>query len=576
MMRFGNWVSRATVLCTYSRPCVSTGCLRRISPNVLSSVRPPCYREFSNTAVRNVIYTSPIPDIHIKEESLADYLLPKLERFGSRTALVDNDTGKLYTYLELKDAVIKVASALHRLGYKKGDVLCMCSTNSTEYAILILACVTSGIILTTTNPTYTPVELARHLSHSGSTGVILMKSLLPNVKEALASDNVLKHKLKNIIVVGEMEGYESFSSLLNDDGTCFPENLTIDPNEDVALLPYSSGTTGLPKGVMLTHMNVIANLQQTRPQLTITMDDTILCLLPMFHVAGLIAILMGILKDGGKIVTLPQFEPGSFLKAIQQHKVTLLYMVPPIALFLARHPLVDKFDISSIRSHVCAAAPLGESLCLEYENRIKHPICQGYGMTELSPFATLDTLPPYHLGTVGQLVPNTKAKIMCPETGAALGPGETGEICINGPQVMKGYLNNEEATREMIKDGWLFTGDLGHVREDGCFVIADRLKELIKYKGLQVAPAELEDVLLSHPGVQDVAVIGVPDERAGEIPRAYIVPKPNSKYTPEDISKFVEENVASYKKLRGGVEFLEEIPKSPSGKILRRILRDMP
>ncbi|XP_033733814.1 4-coumarate--CoA ligase 1-like [Pecten maximus] len=533
--------SRLGALCTYHQRYMSTSCLRRIYPSVLSSVRPPCYREFSNTAVRNVIFTSPIPDIHIKEESLAEYLLPEFERFGNKTALVDDSAGKSYTYLGLRDAVIKLSSALHRLGYKKGDVLCMCSTNSTEYAILILACVTSGIILTTTNPVYTSGEIVRHFHHSGASGVVVTKSLLPNVQEALASDSSLQSTIKNIIVVGDMEGYRSFSSLLSDDGTCFPENLMIDPNEDVALLPYSSGTTGLPKGVMLTHMNIVSNLQQTRPQFAITNDDSVLCLLPMFHAYGMLFILMNTLQDGGKLVILPEFEPESFLTSIQQHKVSLLYMVPPIALFLARHPLVDKFDISSIRAHLCAAAPLGESLCLEYEKRLKYPVVQGYGMTELSPVATLDTLPPHHVGTVGELVPNTSAKFLCLETGAELGPGKTGELCIRGPQVMKGYLNNEKATKEMIIDGWLHTGDVGYVREDGSFMITDRLKELIKYKGFQVAPAELEDVLLRHPGVQDVAVIGVPDERAGEIPRAYIVPKPNSKYTPEDISKFVEE-----------------------------------
>ncbi|XP_060080312.1 probable 4-coumarate--CoA ligase 1 [Ylistrum balloti] len=562
---------------TYSRRYLTNGNLRkRISSTVLTPTRQLGTRKlFSSTTAQCVIYTSPLPDLNIKEESLPEYLLPKFEIFGNRTALVDDSSGKSYTYLEMRDAVIQLCSALHKLGYRKGDVLCMCSTNNTEYAILILACATSGIMLTTTNPVYTSAELTRHLRHSGAIGVVVIKSLLPNVKEALESDSVLKTSISNIIVVGEAEGYRSFSDLLNDDGSCFPENLTINPKEDVALLPYSSGTTGFPKGVMLTHLNIVSNLQQIRPLLTFTTDDTSLCLLPMFHAYGMLIILFSALQDGAKLVIIPEFEPESFLTTIQRHKVTVLFMVPPVALFLARHPMVDKFDISSISRHVCAAAPLGQSISREYENRLKRPVCQGYGMTELSPVATIDTLPPHHIGTVGPLVPNTAAKIVCPDTGASLGPGKTGELCIRGPQVMKGYLNNEEATNNMIKDGWLYTGDVGYAREDGSFVITDRLKELIKYKGLQVAPAELEDLLLRHPGVQDVAVVGVADERAGEIPRAFIVPKPNSKVTPEDVSRFVEENVTPFKKLRGGVEFLNEIPKSPSGKILRRMLRDL-
>ncbi|OWF50401.1 4-coumarate--CoA ligase 1 [Mizuhopecten yessoensis] len=575
-MSLGKSVRRLSVLGTYSRLYMSTGSpRRRACPAVGSITLQWCTRKFSSSSARNIIFTSPIPDIQIKEESLSEYLLPKFEHFGNRTALVDANNGKTYTYLEMRDAVIKLGSALHRLGYRKGDVLCMCSTNNTEYALLILACVTSGIILTTTNPAYTSGELARHLNHSGTSGVVVFKSLLPTVQEAIESDIKLKTTLKHIIVVGEMDGYRSFSNLLNDDGTCFPDNITFNPKDDVALLPYSSGTTGLPKGVMLTHRNIVSNLQQTRPQHIIKADDTILCLLPMFHGYGMIMILQNTLQDGGKLVILSQFEPVCFLKSIQQHRVTVLYMVPPMALFLARHPIVDTYDISSIRSHLSAAAPLGESLSREYEARLRYPVVQGYGMTELSPVATLDTLPPHHIGTVGPLIPNSSAKIVCSETGADLGPGETGELCIRGPHVMKGYLNNEAATNDMIKDGWLYTGDVGHVRDDGCFVITDRLKELIKYKGFQVAPAELEDLLLRHPGVQDAAVIGMPDERAGEIPRAYIVPNPNKKVTSEEISKFVEENAASHKQLRGGVEFLDEIPKSPSGKILRRILRNM-
>ncbi|XP_060076476.1 probable 4-coumarate--CoA ligase 1 [Ylistrum balloti] len=530
--------------------------------------------QFSTTTNAQVIYKSPVADVDIKTESLPEYLLPKFKMFGNRLALIDNETGKSYTYMQLRDAVIKVASALRRLGYRKGDVLCMCSTNNTEYAILILACVTSGIILTTTNPVYTSDELARHLHHSGSTGVIVIDALLPHVKEVIKADRNLQNNIKNVIVIGQANEYRPFSSLLEDDGGFFVENIDFDPHNDVVLLPYSSGTSGFPKGVMLTHMNIVSNLQQFRTISKPNDDDTSLCILPLYHCYGMIPLLMGVLQEGGTLVTMPRFEPESFLTAIQKYKVTILHMVPPIVLFLAKHPMVIKYDLTSVQTSCSSAAPLAVSLCNEYENRFKSTVIQGYGMTELSPVATIDTESSIHAGTVGFLVPNSGAKIVSLETGAELGHGETGEICVRGPQVMKGYYNNKEATNETIRDGWLHTGDVGYVNDDGCFVITDRKKELIKYKGFQVAPAELEDILLRHPGIQDAAVIGVQDEDAGEVPRAYVVSKPNQTLSCENVSKYVEDNVSPYKKLRGGVEIVEQVPKSPSGKILRRILRE--
>ncbi|XP_033733817.1 4-coumarate--CoA ligase 1-like isoform X2 [Pecten maximus] len=512
---------------------------------IWSSIETPIDRrafgkQFSTTSAAQVIYTSPFPDVEIKTQSLPEYIFPKFEIFGNKMALVDNDTGKSYTYLQLRDAVIKVASGLHRLGYKKGDVLCMCSTNSTEYAILILACVTSGIILTTTNPAYTSGELTRHLLHSECNGVVVIEALLPCVKEAISADRNLQTNIKNIIVVGEAEGYRSFSSLLKDDGSLFNENVDFNPHNDVTLLPYSSGTSGFPKGVMLTHMNIVSNLQQFRECTRSTSEDIGLCILPLFHSYGMIPILLGTLQEGGTLVTMPRFEPEPFLNALQRHRVTILQMVPPIVLFLAKHPMVQKYDLTSIQVSICAAAPLAFSLFTEYQNRLNLSIIQGYGMTELSPVATLDTMSSVHPGTSGFLIPNTSAKVVNIDTGAELGPGQIGEICIRGPQIMKGYHNNKEATDETVRDGWLHTGDIGYVNDDECFVITDRLKELIKYKGFQIAPAELEDLLLQHPGIQDAAVIGVADEEAGEVPRAYVVPKPDQALTCESVAKFVE------------------------------------
>ncbi|XP_060076477.1 uncharacterized protein LOC132556109 [Ylistrum balloti] len=530
-------------------------------------------RSFSTSSSTKTIFKSSLQDLELPKKPLGEYLLQKFDNFGDKTALVDFASGKTYSYPELKAAIIRVASALNKLGYKKGDTMAMYSVNNTEYCILLIACAASGIILTTANPAYTPAELVRHLNHSGSTSLVVFEALMPVAKAALDSDPKLKTVIKEVIVIGEAEGCRPFSSLLEDDGKSFPENLNIDPMNDVVVVPYSSGTTGLPKGVQLTNHNLVANLQQFRPVIKVTVEDTSLGILPFYHCYGMIPVMMGVFQDGGKLVTLPKFDPVMFLKAMSEQKVTMAHIVPPIVVFMAKHPAVSQFDLSHLKRTVVGAAPLGEAITEEFTKRLNVPVTQGYGLTETSPVLAVDTLPP-NPGTTGRLLPNTMAKVVNPETGAELGIGETGELVFKGPQIMKGYLNNQQATDEMIKDGWLYSGDVGHVREDGCLVITDRLKELIKYKGYQVPPAELEDLLLKHPSIQDAAVIGVPDENAGELPRAYVVPKPDQTLSEEDVCKFVEDNVSAYKRLRGGVELMKEIPKSPSGKILRRILRD--
>ncbi|XP_063426390.1 uncharacterized protein LOC134710116 [Mytilus trossulus] len=527
-----------------------------------------------STSDQRAVHRSLIPDIDIPNVSLTDFLFPRFDKFSKNVAMVDGTTEKSYTYTELKENAIKVASALTRMGYKKGDVLAIYSTNSPEFTMVMLGAAAAGIIVTTMNPAYTSGELARHLEHSGASSLFTIPALVGTVKDALETDKVLKSIIKNIVVFGTADGHRPFSTLLEDDGKAFPENISIDPMEDVVVLPYSSGTTGLPKGVMLTHSNIVSNLLQFRPLISVNEEDTCLGVLPFFHIYGLSPVMMGVLQDGGKLVTQPRFDPEMFLKALQGYKVTQAHLVPPIILFLAKHPVVSKFDLSSITKLISGAAPLGDSLTEEVMERLKAPVCQGYGMTETSPVIHVDTVPNTR-GSVGKVVPNTLCKIVCPDTDTQLDKvGEVGEICVKGPQVMKGYLHNIKATEDIIRDGWLHTGDIGYVKDNGSFVITDRLKELIKYKGYQVAPAELEDLLLNHPAVQDVAVIGMPDDEAGEVPRAYIVKKPNSDVSAGEISQYVEDNAAYYKKLRGGVQFIDLIPKAPSGKILRRILKE--
>ncbi|KAL3874681.1 hypothetical protein ACJMK2_037659 [Sinanodonta woodiana] len=526
-------------------------------------------RKLSSETGSDLIYKSPFPGVTFPDVSLAEYMFSCFNKFANRVAVKDFSTGASYTYTELKDRCIKVASCLTRLGYKKGDVVAYYGVNNPEFAMLFLGCAAAGIILTTINPAYTPGELGHHLEHSETLALFTVAPLLNNVKEALKTTPI-----KNVFVVGNSDCYHSFSMLTEDDGKAFPEHVQISPREDLLVLPYSSGTTGLPKGVMLTHHHIVCNLCQLRPALGAVPEDINLALLPFFHIYGMVPVLLGTLQEGGTVVTLPRFEPEMFLTSIQKEKITVLFIVPPITLFMAKHPVIQKFDLSSLQFAISGAASLGDALTHEFMDRLKIPLAQGYGLTETSPVTHLDQRK-VTVGIIGPLIPNTLAKIVDVDSGKALPFRKEGEIWIKGPQVMKGYLKNEKATSDMItSDGWLKTGDLGYVREDGQHVVTGRLKELIKYKGLQVAPAELENLLLKHPAVQDVAVIGMPDDRAGELPRAYIVTKPNAKVSAEEILKYVEENVAAYKKLRGGVEFIPEIPKTASGKILRRVLKD--
>jgi len=303
--------------------------------------------------------------------------------------------------------------------------------------------------------------------------------------------------------------------------------------------------------------------------------DTLICVLPLFHIYGLVVVLNMGLYSGSTIVMMPRFDLESFLKAVQDYNVSLAHVVPPIVLALSKNPIVDNYKMPNLRTIFSGAAPLGEDLTRACMDRLGCNIRQGYGMTETSPVTHSSPAPPLDakFGSVGVAAPNTECKIIDLDTGAPVGPGEKGEVCVRGPQIMKGYLNKPEATAQTIDaEGWLHTGDIGYADEDGHFFIVDRAKELIKYKGFQVPPAELEAVLLSHPCIADAAVIPYPDDEAGEVPKAIIVLKETA--APEEILVFVAQRVAPHKRIRH-LEFVDKIPKSPSGKILRRVLVEM-
>jgi acyl-CoA synthetase (AMP-forming)/AMP-acid ligase II len=347
--------------------------------------------------------------------------------------------------------------------------------------------------------------------------------------------------------------------------------VAIDPATDVAVMPYSSGTTGLPKGVMLTHRNLVANLVQID---AIEPRDlrAFAGVLPFFHIYGMVIIMNFALMRGATVVTLPRFELESFLRVLQEWPIAVVHVAPPVVVALAKHPVVDQFDLSGVRYLFSAAAPLGAELTDAVETRLSLRVRQGYGMTEASPATHYTSPGTERPGKVGPLVPCTEGRMVDPVSGLDVGTGERGEVWVRGPQVMKGYLNNPDATAATVDaDGWLHTGDLGVVDEDGFLEIVDRMKELIKVKGYQVAPAELEALLLKHPKIADAAVIAVPDDETGERPKAFIVTR--EPLTVEEVAAFVDTRVAHYKRITQ-VAFVESIPKSPSGKILRRVLVD--
>ena len=431
-----------------------------------------------------------------------------------------------------------------------------------------------GGINTTVNPLYTVEELATQLRDSGARLLVTVPAFLDKAREGAARSAV-----REIVVLGAAEGATPFERLLESPPTAATP--PIDVRRDIVVLPYSSGTTGLPKGVMLTHWNLVANLAQCAGAENFDAfkeRDTIIAVLPFFHIYGMVVCMLLPLAEGGTVVTMPRFDLQGFLAILAKYRVTIAPLVPPIVLGLAKHPTLGELDLSSLRLVFSGAAPLGEDLARGLSARLGCPVVQGYGMTEASPVTHLSptTNAPFKPGSIGRVVPNTEVKLVAVDTARPVtGPGQDGELWIRGPQIMKGYLNRPEDTASAVDgEGWYHTGDVGHVDDDGFFYIVDRTKELIKYKGLQVAPAELEALLLGHPAVLDAAVVRSPDEEAGEVPKAFVVLKADEAsraVSAEALMSFVAERVAPHKRIRR-VEFIDQIPKSASGKILRRLL----
>jgi acyl-CoA synthetase (AMP-forming)/AMP-acid ligase II len=515
-----------------------------------------------------MIFTSPYPDVDIPSMALTDFVLEHSARRGEKPALIDGPSGRTYSHAEAARAIRAAAGGLAARGIVKGDVVALYAANVPEYAIAFHAVAALGAVCTTINPTYTVDELAFQLEHAAARALISGADVLDRAREGAARAGV-----DELYVFGAGEdGATPFATLLDGDPAAAPD-APAGP-EDLVALPYSSGTTGLPKGVMLTHRNLVTNVLQSTAQQPVTADDTLVGVLPLFHIYGLSVVMNAVLRNGATLVTMPRFDLEGFLALVQEHRATKAHLVPPIVLALAKSPLVERYDLSSLQLVNSGAAPLSAELAQAAAARVGCPVVQGYGMTESSPVTHVTPLDPgrHRPGSIGPPVPNTECRIVDVASGTELGAGEEGEVCVRGPQVMRGYLDDPEATAATVDDdGWLHTGDIGRADDDGYVVLVDRVKELIKYKGYQVAPAELEAVLLEHPAGAEAAVVGRPDEEAGEVPKAFVARAGDA--TAQEIMTFVAERVAPYKRLRA-LEFVDEIPKSPSGKILRRLLNE--
>ncbi|KAL8524299.1 hypothetical protein ACS0TY_014031 [Phlomoides rotata] len=492
-----------------------------------------------------------------------------------KIAFIDAATGRRLTFADLWRAVDAVSASLAAdFSIRKGHVILLLSPNSLNFPIVCLAVMSLGAIITTTNPLNTSGEIAKQIADSKPVLAFTIPELLPKLADSnlpivlLGSDTRNSNKLRIITTIEEMMRREPSQSRVK-------ERVNQD---DTATLLYSSGTTGASKGVVSSHRNLIAMVQTVQSRfVSENGTETFICTVPMFHIYGLVAFATGLIASGSTVVILSKFEMDEMLSSIQKFTATCLPLVPPILIALVNNSEIirKKYDLSSLHTVISGGAPLSKEVIEGFSKKYPNvTIQQGYGLTESTGVgASTDTQEESRkYGTAGLLSPSMEAKIVDPESGAVLSVNQTGELWLKGPSIMKGYFSNEEATSSTLDpQGWLRTGDLCFIDEDGFIFVVDRLKELIKYKGYQVPPAELEALLLTHPEIDDAAVIPFPDNEAGQVPMAYVVRKKASRITDGQLMDFVAKQVAPYKKIRR-VAFVASVPKNPSGKILRKDL----
>ncbi|HLI69901.1 MAG TPA: AMP-binding protein [Ktedonobacteraceae bacterium] len=515
------------------------------------------------------------PSLQYPTYPYAEMLARTAERYPEQVALVFREA--YLTYRELDALVNILGNALLNLGIRRGQRVCLFMTNCPEYVISWFAITRIGAVASPLNPSYKEREVAYQLVNSGAVALIVQSELLPLV-EAVRTQTP---ELRLLLVVGTAEHNAeaqiySVSRLLTSYPATPPAVSELNW-EDLVALPYSSGTTGLPKGVMLSHKNLVVNACQSIATAHITFADRMLSFIPLYHIYGIM--LMGCAAmSGARLVLMERFEPGLWLQLIQEQRATIVYSVPTVLAAVADWPNVEEYDLSSVRFNQCGAAPVPPPLARRFEERTGITVMTSYGLTEAAPGTHSN--PVYNpqlikVETIGLPIHDTQQRIVDIETGRReLAAGEEGELIIKGPQVMLGYWKAPEATAETLRDGWLYTGDIGWRDELGYVTITDRKKEMIKYKGFSVAPAQIEAIFLEHPAVADVAVVAKPSDEAGEIPKAFVVLRPGYEdQSAYELMVWVNNQLASYKNVRS-LEYIDAIPRNPSGKILRRILRE--
>jgi long-chain acyl-CoA synthetase len=519
---------------------------------------------------------------------LHEILTKTAQNYPKQTALEFLDAH--ITYEKLNVLTDQFAAALARLGVKRGDRAAIFLPNIPQFVIAYFGVLKAGAVLTAISPLHREREVEHQLCDSEATAIITLDSLFPAVANVWK-----KTKLKHVIVTSAEEyaaktpvavsmleqkaGGYSFQTLIKENADAKPPQIHLNSHEDLAALQYTGGTTGTPKAAMLTHMNLVSNAIAFATWLKGTMaKETFLTALPLFHIYGMTTSMNAPISLAAKMVLMPRFDPLTAMETIQKHKVTVFCGVPTMYAILLANPALSKFDLTSIRACISGASPLPPQVQKTFMEVTGGFLAEGYGLSEASPVTHCNpvdkTMKTVRVGSIGLPLPDTDACIFDVETGTQqLNAGETGELAVKGPQVMKGYWHSAEETASVLRDGWLFTGDIAHMDEDGYFYITDRKKDLIKYKDYSVYPREIEDVLYEHPSVKLCAVVGKPDRMAGEIPTAFVVLKDSASATESELMEFVNGKVAPYKAIRE-IQFRKELPLSSAGKVLRRVLQE--